>query len=73
MRISEKFRTGPRRSEDGGGGGHLMPKACIERRKPRGKSMRGVSPLIRGSGGKFLKLDCLFSSYFQVIFINLAG
>ena len=55
----------------GGGRGHWPPKACIKRRKLReGESMRGVSPLIRGSGGlpgKFLKLDCL-RVHFHAIF-----
>ena len=78
-------RAGPRRSEDGmggggggGGRGGGLTEAYIERRKLReGESMRGVSPLIRGSGGlpgKFLKLDCLRVHFHAIfIFINLAG
>ena len=62
-----KNRAGPRRSEDGG----ALPKACIERRKPReGESMRGGFPSykgIRASPGKFLKLDCL-RVHFHAIF-----
>ena len=64
----------------GGGGrgaGYWLPKACIERRKPRqGESMRGGFPSykgVRGSPrpppphGKFLKLDCL-RVHFHAIF-----
>ena len=44
-----------------------------------GESMRGVSPLIRESGGLPREIfktglpESAFPCYFQVIFINLAG
>ena len=77
------LRAGPRRSEDGGGGGgHWLPKAWIERLKPRGVEgvWEGITPLIRGgkgaSPGKCFKIglpESAFPCYFQAIFINFAG
>ena len=64
-KITLGSRAGPRRSKDGGA---LTADGIIERRKPReGESMREVSPLIRASPGKFLKLDCL-RVHFHAIF-----